>query len=84
VVVGSGFGSYRLFVSATLQGRAAWLTHPLGQNLGAIVANGYVSRFACTVAVASVSWFLFEKPLNDLKRYFPYAASRKTPATVGL
>ncbi len=84
MVVGSGFGSYRLFVSATLHGRTAWLTHHLGHNAGLIVANGYVSRFGCTVAVASVSWFLFEKPLNDLKQYFPYAASRKTPATVGL
>ena len=27
---------------------------------------------ACTVALASVSWFCFEKPINNLKRYFPY------------
>jgi peptidoglycan/LPS O-acetylase OafA/YrhL len=25
-----------------------------------------------TVAGASLSWFLYEKPLNDLKKYFPY------------
>ena len=28
-----------------------------------------------TVAIASVSWFAFEKPLNDLKRFFPYSKS---------
>ncbi|TJV39104.1 MAG: acyltransferase, partial [Mesorhizobium sp.] len=27
---------------------------------------------AATIIVASVSWLLFEKPLNSLKRYFPY------------
>ena len=30
-----------------------------------------------TVAVASVSWFLFERPLNELKRYFPYGRRRR-------
>ncbi|TIM79999.1 MAG: acyltransferase, partial [Mesorhizobium sp.] len=29
---------------------------------------------AATIIVASVSWLLFEKPLNSLKRYFPYVA----------
>lgn len=28
-----------------------------------------------TIALASASWYLFERPLNDLKRYFPYRAS---------
>jgi peptidoglycan/LPS O-acetylase OafA/YrhL len=27
---------------------------------------------ACTVALASMSWYCFEKPINNLKRYFPY------------
>lgn len=31
-----------------------------------------------TIAVAAVSWHFFEKPLNDLKRYFPYKGA---PAT---
>jgi len=31
-----------------------------------------------TVAIASISWFIYEKPLNDLKKYFPYF--KKTPA----
>ena len=29
---------------------------------------------AATVVVASLSWVFFEKPLNGLKRYFPYVA----------
>jgi peptidoglycan/LPS O-acetylase OafA/YrhL len=26
-----------------------------------------------TIGMATVSWYAFEKPLNDLKRYFPYS-----------
>ncbi|MER8392345.1 acyltransferase [Mesorhizobium sp. M1340] len=34
-----------------------------------------------TLMLASVSWLLFEKPLNSLKRHFPYVA-RKRRATI--
>lgn len=30
-----------------------------------------------TLVVATLSWYLFEKPINDLKRFFPYHASKK-------
>jgi peptidoglycan/LPS O-acetylase OafA/YrhL len=30
-----------------------------------------------TIAAAALSWHFFEKPLNDLKRYFPYNASTR-------
>lgn len=35
-------------------------------------AQGVIYAVAA-VAIASVSWYLFERPLNSLKRYFPYA-----------
>lgn len=34
----------------------------------------WLAYFICTLAVASLSWHLFEKPLNNLKRRFPYRA----------
>jgi peptidoglycan/LPS O-acetylase OafA/YrhL len=30
-----------------------------------------------TVAIAAVSWHLFERPINNLKRYFPYRDDRR-------
>ena len=38
--------------------------------------------FLVTVAVATASWFAFERPINELKRFFPYARSR--PARAGV
>jgi len=32
-----------------------------------------------TLIAASLSWMLFERPLNSLKRYFPYVASSRRP-----
>jgi len=33
-----------------------------------------------TIAVASLSWWVFEKPLNDLRRFFPYAPDATRPS----
>ncbi|MGX9142226.1 acyltransferase family protein [Mesorhizobium sp. 128a] len=38
---------------------------------------------AATIAVASISWTVFERPLNGLKRRFPYVARRRSQAHVG-
>lgn len=36
-----------------------------------------------TIAVASISWTVFEKPLNGLKRRFPYVARGRSQARAG-
>ena len=33
-----------------------------------------LSLLVLTISAAAVSWHFFEKPLNDLKRFFPYHA----------
>jgi peptidoglycan/LPS O-acetylase OafA/YrhL len=35
-----------------------------------------ISYFIITVGLASASWFLFEKPINNLKRYFEYSGKQ--------
>lgn len=32
---------------------------------------------AITIIASSISWYLYEKPLNDLKRFFPYARRKE-------
>lgn len=34
---------------------------------------------SATILLASISWFLMEQPLNNLKRYVPYQRHRPTP-----
>ncbi|WP_028745798.1 acyltransferase family protein [Rhizobium mesoamericanum] len=38
----------------------------------------FVIATTATLMLASISWLAFEKPLNKLKRYFPYISSAKT------
>ncbi|HSV15678.1 MAG TPA: acyltransferase [Tepidisphaeraceae bacterium] len=47
--------------------------HAGGGSAITAFASTFTARFLATVALASLSWFLYEKPLNDLKRFFPYA-----------
>ncbi|MBB4569283.1 acyltransferase family protein [Rhizobium leucaenae] len=45
------------------------------QGLGRLIVGS-----VATLMLASISWLVFEKPLNNLKRYFPYAARGHQPA----
>ena len=52
---------------------------------GLATADGpasFVFLYAATVLCASVSWYLLEKPMNDLKRYFPYPRISKVPVSL--
>jgi peptidoglycan/LPS O-acetylase OafA/YrhL len=39
----------------------------------------WIAWTALTVAVSALSWHLFERPINDLKRYLPYVPERRPP-----
>lgn len=41
----------------------------------------FVTLTAATIAIATVSWFTLERPINGLKRYFPYTRPQLTRAT---
>jgi len=75
-LVGLGAISYGVYVWSGLM---PWLILPLiERQLGITVmpAHGSLAGFlvlsAATIGLAVVSWQLFERPLNDLKRWFPY------------
>jgi peptidoglycan/LPS O-acetylase OafA/YrhL len=54
-------------------GTPAWLA-----NLYGVPALRVLMFVAVTVGLASLSWFGFEKPINDLKRKFPYPGRQKS------
>jgi len=70
VYIGSisyGIYVYHYFVPVVSEGLS-----PSGSGVGLLA---YVTLV--TIAVATVSWFLFEKPLNDLKRFLPYHRTKR-------
>ena len=60
------YGMYLFHVSAAPL--AAWAF--AGRGFPLVVAA--LIYFAITLAVATLSWFLFEMPVSDRKRHFPY------------
>ncbi len=48
---------------------------PVRRYLG---LSQFASVAGISIAVASVSWFCLERPLNSLKRYFPYVPPQET------
>ena len=70
-----GLYAYHLFVTYGLNGLPARLAHrigPRGMHVTTVLVHDFGVRLAVTVVIASVSWFLMERPLNSLKRLFPY------------
>ena len=71
-----GLYVWHMFAPAFLRNILHALHLPDSFNAGVI---GFILDFGWTVATASLTWFLFEKPINSLKRYFPY---RKSPKAI--
>lgn len=65
------YGVYLLhpYVVITLEHVGRWPADPM-------IATALLT--VLSVGAAAVSWHLFEKPLNDLKRYFPYLTRAST------
>ena len=79
-----GLYVYHLFVSFGLWRIENWLGHFIHKNHAAQLVNNFGVRFTITVAIASASWFLLEKPLNDLKRFFPISKPNQKPPSRSL
>ncbi len=69
------YGLYMLhnFAGAIWWQGARWLGSPafLGR-IYSVPALRIIGLAALTIGLASLSWHLFERPINDLKRWFPY------------
>lgn len=63
-VVYLGTISYGLYV---FQNFVLWLAFPHTAGL-----ERFAKVFVVTLGLAAVSWYCYERPLNGLKRYFPY------------
>jgi peptidoglycan/LPS O-acetylase OafA/YrhL len=69
------YGLYVYHIFVPLAARALGLPFPEERGVWRVLAV-----FVVTVAVASLSWHLYEKPINMLKRRFPYV--RKAPTAL--
>jgi peptidoglycan/LPS O-acetylase OafA/YrhL len=57
--------------SIILLGTPAWLAKLYGVPVLRVLAF-----IALTIGLASLSWHIFEKPINNLKRKFPYPSDK--------
>jgi len=75
--------SYGIYVfHAFVPSFLVWLGHRVGfQFTGQPRLLNFVLVSVTTIAVASASWQLFERPINDLKRRFPYRDDRRPSLT---
>jgi peptidoglycan/LPS O-acetylase OafA/YrhL len=55
-----------------------WVAHRLGREYSdAPGLADFILVSVTTIALAALSWRLFERPINDLKRHFPYRDDRR-------
>jgi peptidoglycan/LPS O-acetylase OafA/YrhL len=55
-----------------------WIGHRFGlEYTGGPRLRNFVLVLVTTIAIAAASWQLFERPINDLKRHFPYRDDRR-------
>jgi peptidoglycan/LPS O-acetylase OafA/YrhL len=76
-----GLYCYHSFIKWTLLWCVPYLARFIGEGHANFWMTNFGVRFLVTVGVSSASWFLFEKPLNDFKRFFPYSPRTQTPAS---
>ena len=69
---------YHGAVLALVVGMQSWI--PV--NVSEQGAGRFLVAGAATLALASLSWLAFEKPINALKRYFPYVATTRSTGWV--
>ena len=72
------YGVYILefFVTGPMDRGVPTLARHLGPAAATWMLQSFAARTLAIVAVASVSWFAYERPLNELKRHFPYVRRR--------
>ncbi len=87
VVLYLGKISYGLYIFHNLMPYVVTRLAKIPQ-LSSFLAHGNAVRIPLyiilTVAVSAGSWHFFERPINDLKKYFPYTAKPGSPSPAGL
>jgi peptidoglycan/LPS O-acetylase OafA/YrhL len=69
-----GINVFQAFVPIGL----LWVAHRLGREYSdAPGLADFILVSVTTIALAALSWRLFERPINDLKRHFPYRDDRR-------
>ena len=62
----------------------AWLRDRTGSSFGFPTEPGtaqFLYVAVASVGLATISWYALERPINDLKRFFPYASPKARAQT---
>ncbi|MEO7682789.1 MAG: acyltransferase, partial [Gemmatimonadaceae bacterium] len=70
--------SYGIYVYHELVPNAVrWAAPSLGFSVPIGVWSSFLLHTALTLLISALSWRFFERPINELKRQFPYLAEKK-------